>query len=565
MRSRLTLIVAALVPLALPAGSPARAEDGAPVRLARDDGPGGPGYWRPRFERPLYDGPRSRRPLLDARDERPAFPPPPPPLPPTRLEVAPSPPPYFSDGGGGLGQEDSDVDVNDPAKFVAPPWLPDWIRVARDRGYSDEELAVILERHPRLGRFIRRCRLAGFKDKEIYAAMGLSRWHQVPAYANSRPIPLPPSRTGQADPASAVPVEQPAAQPTAAVSLDVPDTLRAEDGEVDVTGRLIGDIKGASVFVDGAQVSLGRDGGFHYRRGVPIGSTEIKVEAHDRQGRATEAYVTVSRDQPSAASVAGAYEPLNPRKAKGRPHPNAVALIIGIDKYESSPRAEFAENDANAFYDYAVRSLGVPRDRIKLMTGPQARRLAVEKALLAWAQPLIAQGQSDVYVFFSGHGLASDDGKEQYLLPYDAERSLLGQSAIKRRDVIDTLVGAGAHSVTLFLDTCYSGGTRGEETLVQAARPILLSVKEGSVPSNVTILAAASHDQLSSSLAGARHGLFSYYLMKGLEGAAAEGNTITASGLEAWLMTQVPAEAAKLGRSQTPELLGDSGRVLATW
>ncbi|EME68837.1 hypothetical protein H261_16523 [Paramagnetospirillum caucaseum] len=487
------------------------------------------------------------------RRGRPGFrPPPPPPLPPPRFERFGSPP-HFP-GTGGDFREGADNARDDPTNFVPPSWLKEWIANARQRGYGDEELATILSHHPRLGRFVQRSRERGFGDPAIFAAMGLDRWPAQPSHASVSPPPLPsPKSTTPAQPASA----------SSTVRLEIADHLHTTEAEVELVGTLGGATKGASVFVDGAQVSVARNGTFSHRRGVPIGETEIKVEARDRQGRGTETMVTVTRE-PAAAT--GPYEPLNPSRAKGKRHAKAVALIIGIDRYESAPRAEYAENDANAFYDYATRALGVPSDRIKLLTGAKARRLSVEKAVLAWVQPLVAPGKSDVYVFFSGHGLASDDGRDQYLLPYDGDRALLAQSALKRKDVIDALVAAGARSVTLFLDTCYSGGTRGNDTLVQAARPILISVTEPDQPANVAILAAAGRDQLSSSLSGARHGLFSYYLMKGLEGEAATGDrSITTGSLETYLRQQVPGEAAKLDRRQSPELIGDPQRVLSEW
>jgi hypothetical protein len=511
-----------------------------PVRGGPEGGPdGGPGGFRDR------DRDFGRN---DFRRGGFRPPPPPPPLPPPRFDRGERfpPPPSFP------GNSRDEGALDDPNNFIPPSWLREWVATARARGYGDDELAVILSRHPRLERFIRRSRDRGFSDQAIYASMGLEVGSAPPSHAAVAPLPLPEAKP-----------EAPK-QSAAALRLEVPEILHITESEVELSGKVKAAPKGTTVYIDGAQVNLGKDGSFSYRRGVPIGETEIKVEARDSKGRGTEAMVTVTREPP--AVTVGTYEPLNPARARGRKNPKAVALIIGIDRYESAPRAEYAENDANAFYDYATRALGVSGDRIKLLTGAKARRLSVEKAVLAWVQPLVAQGASDVYLFFSGHGLASDDGRDQYLLPYDGDRALLAQSALRRKDLIESMVAAGARSVTLFLDTCYSGGTRGNEMLVQAARPILISVKEPELPSNVTILAASGRDQLSSSLGGARHGLFSYYLMKGLEGeAAGNGRTITAGALESYLLRQVPGEAAKLGRSQVPELTGDASRVLSQW
>ena len=64
-------------------------------------------------------------------------------------------------------------------------------------------------------------------------------------------------------------------------------------------------------------------------------------------------------------------------------------------------------------------------------------------------------------------------------------------------------------------------------------------------------------------MAATKHGLFSYYLMRGLEGEAADANgKITLGQLGAYLQKVVPPEAAKLGRSQTPQLSGDGGYEL---
>ena len=57
--------------------------------------------------------------------------------------------------------------------------------------------------------------------------------------------------------------------------------------------------------------------------------------------------------------------------------------------------------------------------------------------------------------------------------------------------------------------------------LLASARPVRIVAddKEG-IPDNFTIFSASQIDQISSGLKEAEHGIFSYYLMKGLEGKA---------------------------------------------
>jgi len=330
------------------------------------------------------------------------------------------------------------------------------------------------------------------------------------------------------------------------------------EGKVASVGRI------TALTVDGTDIPFGIDGTFRIRRGIPIGESEFHITVIDEWGQVGETTLKAARTVSVAAG--GIFPPLEPRRLLAKTRPKSIALIIGIGSYETAPLPEFADNDARSFYDYAINALGVPADRIRLLTNSEARQHDIVKALLTWAKPLIVRGQTDVYVYFSGHGLVSADGNDLFLLPYDGDRDLLERSAVRRKELIDTVVDAGAASATFFLDTCYSGATRSGLSLVASARPILLAVKEQQVPPNVTIFAAAGNDQLSSSMTQTRHGLFSYFLMKGLEGdAAGADHTITAAKLEAYLAEHIPPEAAKLGRMQIPQLAGDGSKVISSW
>ena len=120
-------------------------------------------------------------------------------------------------------------------------------------------------------------------------------------------------------------------------------------------------------------------------------------------------------------------------------------------------------------------------------------------------------------------------------------------------------------SVTIFFDTCYSGQTRDEKNLVASQRPIRLKVGNQYVPDNFHIFSASAGNQTSGSIEQAKHGMFSYYLMKGLEGGADRNNDrkITNGELAAFLQTNVIKESFAQNRTQKPEFsAGDPKRVL---
>ena len=156
------------------------------------------------------------------------------------------------------------------------------------------------------------------------------------------------------------------------------------------------------------------------------------------------------------------------------------------------------------------------------------------------------------------------DGKELYLLPYDGEPRLLEDTALLRSEIFDTIKSINPKSVTVFLDACYSGQTRNKEMLLADSRPISIVPIESGIPENFAVFSASSGSEISGSLPEADHGLFSYFLMKGLEGEADinDDKKITTGELHSYIYSNVTRQAVRLGREQTPELKGDKNRVL---
>jgi len=168
-------------------------------------------------------------------------------------------------------------------------------------------------------------------------------------------------------------------------------------------------------------------------------------------------------------------------------------------------------------------------------------------------------------VFYSGHGLPSEDGNSLYFLPHEANRELLERTAISQREIVQAIQRTNPKSVTMFIDSCYSGQSRTGETLLASARPISIVAKETSnFPANFTVISASAPDQISSSSPELRHGIFSYYLMRGMEGEA-DGNKdgqITVAEMQAYLAERVPRRAMGMNRTQQPQVVGDQNRVL---
>ena len=212
------------------------------------------------------------------------------------------------------------------------------------------------------------------------------------------------------------------------------------------------------------------------------------------------------------------------------------------------------------FREYAIEKFGIKANRIKVLINEEAEYGNFLLSIKVWLRRLAIQNVSDIYIFFAGHGLASDNGKNMYLLPYDGRPRLLDDTALMRDRLFKEIKQSNPRSVTVFLDTCYSGVTRNEEMLI-AGRPIVIKAKEQAIPDGFTLFSAASNEQISRPLEEAKHGMFSYFLMKGMEGDADSNNDnkITARELHAYVEQNVVQQSSG---SQTPELQGDKDRVL---
>ena len=327
-----------------------------------------------------------------------------------------------------------------------------------------------------------------------------------------------------------------------------------------IVGQVTDDAGIAELRVDGRQVVFESDGRFVAQTYVPEGGVSIPVEVVNLLGTMNSLDVRVDRVA-AIASASITFERLNPLSRKALSNEDALALIIGVESYTETPvKAAYANSDAQVFADFAAQKLGIPADRIQTLVDEMADEKGILLTVQDWLHRASRPGKSDIYIFFAGHGLASDDGKQMFLLPHDGSPRLLERTALLRDELFADIAAVNPRSVTVFLDTCYSGTTRGTETLI-ASRPIAIRAKAQAVPQGFTVMTAAGGEQTAKPLEEAKHGMFSYFLMKGMEGDADanKDNQITAGELHTYVQKNVIQQSSG---SQTPELQGDADRVL---
>jgi WD40 repeat protein len=248
---------------------------------------------------------------------------------------------------------------------------------------------------------------------------------------------------------------------------------------------------------------------------------------------------------------------------------NAIVVIIGNKNYRGNmPPVEYALNDAYTIQEYFKAYLGVKPGNIILKEDATLSEMKVlfgdKDNVEGRLKDLIRPGKTELYVYYSGHGAPDLKSSRGFLMPTDANPSRLSLTAFAMDDLIKNLSLLKTKKSTLIVDACFSGGISTGDYLVKNASSLGLKVKSISdnLSSNISIMTASADDQVASWYSEKRHGLFTYFLLKGMKGAADLNNdrVVTYDELKAYIKDAdngVPYKARELySREQTPIFLG---------
>jgi hypothetical protein len=350
---------------------------------------------------------------------------------------------------------------------------------------------------------------------------------------------------------------------TTGPKIEIAEAITVDDSSYTLEGKVSD--KGSDkiyIKVDRQHIPV-KKGTFKFKRFSPV-DEEVEITAIDQWGNKTSKIVKV-KVIIKETEVVEKLDPLNPSLIQSKKNNNIVALIIGIENYKEISKANYANRDAKYFYEYAKTAFGVNDNNIKLLLDQNAGLVNTLATISKWLPGKIEKKQTDLIIFFAGHGLASNDGKELYLLAQDSDADLLQRTALSRTEIFQKIVKLNPKSTTIFLDACYTGFSRENEMLLASARPIrIVADEQEGIPDNFTIFTASQIDQISSGLKEAKHGIFSYYLMKGLEGKADSNKDkkITNGELLAYMDENVSQKASTYNRQQNPSLAGDPDKIL---
>jgi len=251
---------------------------------------------------------------------------------------------------------------------------------------------------------------------------------------------------------------------------------------------------------------------------------------------------------------------------------NSVAIIMGIEKYDNFVPAPYASNDANIIKDYFKNILGV--EKVFVYTDDDVSGFFFDNKFnpdYGELQKAIIKGKTELFVFYSGHGMPSKDGHKVFLFPSDGRIEALERQGYDLNTFYSSLASLGAKTTTIFIDACFSGSSRASE---RQETHNLVSMKGVSIKPRVnqpwetdpdfTVFSSSSFEETSLGFDASETGLFTYFICAGLQGKADanKDNIITAGELKTYVIKNVTELSTKILGRQTPVFHGNEDMIL---
>jgi hypothetical protein len=328
----------------------------------------------------------------------------------------------------------------------------------------------------------------------------------------------------------------------------------------DVATQSASDAEGLELKVD-----LQAAGGFQLQNG----RNSVELEYRDRFGR--QEYFNFLLIFPQTEGRRGLIPELErqqPEKRAGR----TFAVVIGISRYDQSgsgiPNLKYADRDAMSFLEFLRSPAGgsLKDESVALLLNEKATTQNIRHALYTFLTAALPQ--DTVVIYIAGHGAPDPhDPRNLYLLTADSKLDDMGGTAFPMwqiQDVFERILKA--KRVITIADTCRSFGFTGARAEGSGSTGINLvnqyMARYAATDQRAVITASdISEPSFEDVRWGNGHGVFTYFLLKGLQGAADKNHdgVITAGELFAYLKQTVPQETN--GRQNPRAMEGLAGAL----
>ena len=237
-------------------------------------------------------------------------------------------------------------------------------------------------------------------------------------------------------------------------------------------------------------------------------------------------------------------------------------LLVGVNDYQDMglPSLRYPALDCQGLEESLIKATeGFPNKEIVVhhdfaAKTPQLKNIRESlKKIVLYSRP-----NDSIMLYFSGHGMLDPTTQEAVLCFSDTDQNNLLKTGLPMQELVEILSKSPAKQQLLCLDTCHSGdmallgsggNARDAETRLSNSTPQLMSVlrQRASQSKGFCALLSCDRGQKSWEFPELGHGVFTYYLMQGLSGEAADNTGfIDADGLYKYVYRQTVQYIDKL-------------------
>lgn len=251
-------------------------------------------------------------------------------------------------------------------------------------------------------------------------------------------------------------------------------------------------------------------------------------------------------------------------KSLGLDKGNRWALLVGIANYPTVEGFQIQKlnapvKDVNALANFLrdPQKGGFDSDKVFTLTEEQATKRNVLMTLNRIKNG--AEPEDMVLFYFSGHGAPPDDDKTSYLIPYDHDLRDIQTTCIDFHELAEKINDMQAKKVVIIIDACHSGGVKPDGAKTAGITGYLPpdyvdTITQRFLESEGRALLLSS-DESQVSLEEEDRGVFTRFLIQGLDGEADENDDGIVTFLEAatYVEEEVPKYTyRKYSRRQSP-------------
>ena len=219
-----------------------------------------------------------------------------------------------------------------------------------------------------------------------------------------------------------------------------------------------------------------------------------------------------------------------PQVNRSSTSPKLWILLVGVDRYQDCNLTSLqysaldcqglGEALTEATASFANRELIIHHDFVSERPCLKRVRCSIEHIVNS------ASSDDTILFYFSGHGLLETNTQQVILCLADTDTERLPTTGLPLNDLLQQLNGCAARQQLVWLDACHSGGMTLRGTATSIADPSIQLVEvlrhQAAESKGFYALLSCDRAQQSWEFPELGHGVFTYYLMRGLRGEAAD-------------------------------------------